>query len=413
MKKFTLLLIAIFSISLTFAQSTVTGTVTDTSKEVLPGANVIEKGTTNGTSTDFNGKFTLTVKDGAVLVVSFTGYETKEVAVNGKSNLNIVLSEGMQLDEVVVTGNRAKPRTILDSPVPIDNIDVKELQNSGKATLDRMLTFKVPSFNSQNQSISDATAHYDPADLRGLGPSRTLVLINGKRKNQSAQVYLNRTPGKGEVGVDLKSIPTAAIDRVEVLRDGASALYGSDAIAGVMNIILKKNVQYSTFTSKAGLTSQKDGFNLSADYNTSFEFGDGGFVNLTLGYYKQQITNRAGTPGAADLPANPLPNWVAWANANPDLGMHVGQPEMEKKDLFVNLEHPLGKKATLYSFHGYTTREGQSFAYYRAPYWRQADVGNLEFITRKEDFFGYQPTFETEINDHINTVGIKYPISDK
>ncbi|WKD86555.1 TonB-dependent receptor SusC [Polaribacter huanghezhanensis] len=412
MKKITLLFVAIFSISITFAQSTITGTVTDTSNEVLPGANIVVKGTKNGTSTDFNGKFSLSVNDGAVLIISFAGYTTKEVSVNGKTNLTIVLSEGLQLDEIVITGNRAKPRTILDSPVPIDNISIKELQNSGKATLDRMLTFKVPSFNSQNQAISDATAHYDPADLRGLGPSRTLVLINGKRKNQSAQVYLNRTPGKGEVGVDLKSIPTAAIERVEVLRDGASALYGSDAIAGVMNIILKKNVEYSTFTTAAGITSQKDGFNLSADYNTSFEFGEGGFVNLTLGYYKQQITNRAGTPGVADLPANPLPNWVAWAKANPDLGMHVGQPEMEKKDLFVNLEHPLGEKATLYSFHGFTTRTGQSFAYYRAPYWRQADVGDLEFLTRKEDFFGYQPTFETEINDYINTVGIRYPIGE-
>lgn len=408
MKRITLLLCAIFSISLTFGQSTVTGTVTDSNKEVLPGTNIIEKGTKNGTSTDFNGKFSLTVKEGAILVISFAGYETKEVSVNGKTSLNIILSEGLQLDEVVVTGNRIKPRTILDSPVPIDNIDVSELQKSGKATLDRMLTFKVPSFNSQNQAISDATAHYDPADLRGLGPSRTLVLVNGKRKNQSAQVYLNRTPGKGEVGVDLKSIPTAAIERVEVLRDGASAIYGSDAIAGVMNIILKKNVQYSTFTSKAGITSERDGFNLSSDFNTAFSFGDGGFANVTLGYYKQATTNRAGI--VSDVGGTPRD--VAWLAANPKAGMTVGQPAMEKKDLFVNMEHPLGEKSTLYSFHGYTTRNGQSFAYYRAPYWRN-DVANANFITRdSDDFIGYQPTFETKINDHINAVGIKFPIVD-
>lgn len=408
MKRITLLLCAIFSISLTFAQSTVTGTITDSSKEVLPGANIVEKGTKNGTSTDFNGKFSLTVKDGAILVISFAGYETKEVSVNGRTNLNIVLSEGLQLDEVVVTGNRIKPRTILDSPVPIDNIDVAELQKSGKPTLDRMLTFKVPSFNSQNQAISDATAHYDPADLRGLGPSRTLVLINGKRKNQSAQVYLNRTPGKGEVGVDLKSIPTAAIERVEVLRDGASAIYGSDAIAGVMNIILKKNVQYSTFTSKAGITSEKDGFNFSSDYNTAFSFGDGGFVNVTLGYYKQATTNRAGV--ASDVGGTPRD--IAWLAANPRAGMTVGQPAMEKKDLFLNIEHPLGENSTLYSFHGYTTRDGQSFAYYRAPYWRN-DVANANFITRNSnDFIGYQPTFETKINDYINAVGVKFPIAE-
>ena len=408
MKRITLVLLAMFSISLSFAQSTVNGTITDSNNEPLPGANVIEKGTTNGTSADFNGKFSLNVKEGAVLVVSFAGFEQKEVAVKGRSNITIVLSEGLQLDEIVVTGSRTKPRTILDSPVPIDNIDVSELQKSGKPTLDRMLTFKVPSFNSQNQAISDATAHYDPADLRGLGPSRTLVLVNGKRKNQSAQVYLNRTPGKGEVGVDLKSIPTAAIERVEVLRDGASALYGSDAIAGVMNIILKKDAQYSTFTSKAGITSERDGFNFSSDFNTAFGFGNGGFVNVTLGYYKQAITNRAGI--AADTGSTPRDR--AWLAANPTAKMTVGQPEMEKKDLFVNMEHPIGDNSTLYSFHGYTTRDGKSFAYYRAPYWRN-DVANANFLVgNSENFAGYQPTFETVIDDHINAVGIKFPIAE-
>ena len=271
-----------------------------------------------------------------------------------------------------------------------------------------MLTFKVPSFNSQNQAISDATAHYDPADLRGLGPSRTLVLINGKRKNQSAQVYLNRTPGKGEVGVDLKSIPTAAIERVEVLRDGASAIYGSDAIAGVMNIILKKDVEYSTFSTKAGITSEQDGFSLSSDFNTAFGFGDGGFVNVTLGYYKQETTNRAGI--ASDVGSTPRD--IAWLAANPRAGMTVGQPAMEKKDLFVNMEHPIGDNSTLYSFHGYTTRDGQSFAYYRAPYWRN-DVADANFITKNpNDFIGYQPTFETKINDYINAIGVKFPIAE-
>jgi len=321
------------------------------------------------------------------------------------------LQKGIQLDEVVITGNRTKPRTVLDSPIPIDNINVEELKNSGKRTLDKMLTYKVPSFNSQNQAISDATAHFDPADLRGLGPSRILVLINGKRKNQSAQVYLNRTPGKGEVGVDLKSIPVAAIARVEILRDGASAQYGSDAIAGVINFILKKDIEFSSFNSAVGITSQKDGFNFSSDFNTSFNFGQDGYINLTLEYYKQKLTNRAGIPGVSDLPLNPLPNWTAWAQANPDLGMSVGQPDIEKKNIFVNMEHPIGKKATLYSFHGHTSRTGKSFAFYRAPYWRQSEVGDLGFLTKPEDFTGYLPSFESKINDHINVLGIKFDLN--
>jgi iron complex outermembrane receptor protein len=398
-----------FMIPIGLMAQTIKGKVTDSTGEGLPYMNIVEKGTSNGSTTDDHGEFTITVKSlPTTFVVSSMGFETKTIPVTKKSYLTIVVNEDNALDEVVVTGNRTKPRTILDSPVPIDNINVAELTKSGKPTLDRMLTFKVPSFNSQNQAIADATAHYDPADLRGLGPSRTLVLINGKRKNQSAQVYLNRTPGKGEVGVDLKSIPTAAIARVEVLRDGASAIYGSDAIAGVLNIILKKDVDYSTFTSKAGITSEQDGFNFSTDFNTGFNFGDGGFVNLTLGYYKQETTNRAGNVSDEGT----TPRDVAWLAANPTAGMTVGQPEMEKKDVFINMEHPVGENSTLYSFHGLTTRNGQSFAYYRAPYWRN-DVADANFITRNpEDFIGYQPTFETKINDHINALGIRFPLAE-
>lgn len=391
-----------------FAQGTVTGTVTETtSKSPIPGANIIIKGTNKGVVTDFDGNFTIEVeKFPATLVIASLGYNTVELSVNAAQSISVTLTEGVALDEVMLIGNRAKPRTILDSPVPIDNIGVDELTSGGQPTIESMLTFKVPSFNAQNQAISDATAHYDPADLRGLGPSRTLVLVNGKRKNQSAQVFLNRTPGKGEVGVDLKSIPTAAIERVEILRDGASAQYGSDAIAGVINMVLKKDAQYSTFTAKSGVTSQGDGFNFATDFNTTFGFGDGGYINLTLGYYNQTFTNRAGTPGVADLPSDARPNEIAWAQNNPDLGMHVGQPDLEKGDVFVNISYPVGENSEFYSFHGYTLRTGRSFAYYRAPYWRR-DVADAGFLTAPEDFQGYQPTFEARIKDNIDALGLK------
>ena len=389
-----------------YAQQGVSGTVSDASGNPIPWVNVVEKGTTNGTASDFDGNYSISVSSNSTLVFSYVGYGTVEQAVNG-ATMNVTLSEGEKLDEIVLTGNRSKPRTILDSASPIDNISFEELTSGGQNNIEAMLTFKVPSFNAQNQAISDATAHYDPADLRGLGPSRTLVLINGKRKNQSAQVFLNRTPGKGEVGVDLKSIPTAAIERVEILRDGASAQYGSDAIAGVINMVLKKNAEYSTFNVKSGITSQGDGFNFAADYNTSMAFGDGGYVNLTLGYSDQKLTNRAGTPGIADLPDDARQNEIDWAKANPDLGMHVGQPDITKSDLFVNMAHPIGDNMELYSFHGLTMRSGRSFAYYRAPYWRR-DVADADFITPSDNFNGYQPTFETEIDDNINVLGLKF-----
>ncbi|TVZ25323.1 iron complex outermembrane receptor protein [Gillisia sp. Hel_I_86] len=406
-------LLLIFSIPLvSWAQTSITGQILDEKGEGVPFATVMEEGTTNGTTTDEFGNFGFSVsKLPTTIVTSYVGFKTNNQEITTATNIVITLvQDSFGLDEIVVTGNRTKPRTILDSPNAIDNFGVKELTRSGQPTIDKMLTFKVPSFNSQNQAISDATAHYDPADLRGLGPSRTLVLVNGKRKNQSAQVYLNRTPGKGEVGVDLKSIPTAAIERVEILRDGASAQYGSDAIAGVINMVLKKNVEFTTFSSQTGITSEGDGFNFASDLNTAFNIGDGGYVNVTLGYYKQNATNRPGTPGTDD-PGAILPQEIQWQKDNPALGMHVGQPEMEKKDLFVNMAHPVGENAEFYSFHGFTTRTGKSFAYYRAPYWRP-DVRESEFLTRKEDFVGYQPTFETAIDDYINAAGLKYDFKE-
>jgi len=396
-----------------WSQTTVSGKIIDAEGNGIPFVTVLEEGTTNGTTSDEKGTFNFKVsKLPTNLVASFMGFKTKKQYVTSEVGVTILLQEeSVGLDEVVVTGNRAKPRTILDSPVPIDNIGVKELTAGGRTSIQEMLTFKVPSFNAQNQAISDATAHFDPADLRGLGPSRTLVLVNGKRKNQSAQVYLNRTPGKGEVGIDLKSIPTAAIERVEILRDGAAAQYGSDAIAGVINMILKKNVQYSTVTAKSGLTSEGDGFNFSTDYNTSFNIGDGGFANISLGYATQKLTNRAGTPGVADLPSDARPNEIQWATDNPDLGMKYGGPDIDTKDIFVNFSNPFGDRAEFYTFGGVTDRSGKSFAYYRAPYWRR-DVADANFLTRPEDFKGYQPTFETEVKDYLAVSGLKFGLGE-
>ncbi len=393
-----------------FAQ--VSGVIVDEDGMPLIGVTVQELGTSNGTITNLDGEYTLKPESyPCTLVFSYVGYSRQEMTYEAAGTSNLTMTQGIGLDEVVVTGTRGKPRTILDSPVPIDNINVGELKRSGKPIIERMLTFKVPSFNSQNQAISDATAHYDPADLRGLGPSRTLVLVNGKRKNQSAQVYLNRTPGKGEVGIDLKAIPTAAIERVEVLRDGASAQYGSDAIAGVINMVLKKNAQYTGVDARTGITQEGDGFFVGGSVNHGMPFGEGGFANFTLGYYNQDITNRAGEPGESDLPDDARDNEIKFVEENPDIGMHVGQPKLEKTDFFLNLGHPIGDNAELYSFHGYTTRTGQSFAYYRAPYWRR-DVADASFITRPEDFRGYQPTFETDINDHLNALGVNFEVGD-
>ena len=400
--------VIVFILLMSFASvigQTIKGKVTDESGAPLPFVNVLEKETVNGVSTDDKGEFTLNVKKIPVtLVFSSVGFSTLEKTVYKASYVTVVLRDDNVLDEVVLTGNRSKPRTILDSAVPIDNVSVRELQATGQTNIDQMLTYTVPSYNSSNQTISDATAHFDPADLRGLGPSRTLVLVNGKRKNQSALVYVNDTPGKGEVGVDMKSIPTAAIERVEILRDGASAQYGSDAVAGVVNIILKKNIDFTQVNVNSGVTKEGDGFNIDGDVNHTFTFGEGGFVNTTLGLSYQEKTDRAAEPGKDDLFG--VDN--QWTRDNPDLGMIIGQPEMKKGDLFVNAEYPLNENTKLYAFGGFNMRQGKSFALYRPPYWITDDFGLL--TPDGETYDGFQPTFETDIQDILFTAGSKFKL---
>ena len=350
-------LLATFLFVFQIQAQTITGKVIDAdTEEGLIGASIILQNTTTGTVTDFDGNFSLNVDRLPVdLVISYTGFADQTLTVNSANdNLLVRLAAGLKLDEIVVTGSRGKARTILTSPVPIDNINAAELKSSGQKSVNQMINYRVPSFNSTPQTISDASAHFDPSELRNLGPSRTLVLINGKRKNQSAQVYLNRTPGRGEVGTDFKSFPAGAIERIEVLRDGASAQYGSDAVAGVINIILKERVNETEINVETGVTYRGDGFNYAADINHGFKVGERGFLNLTGDIFHTNRTNRAGEPGGDGLfgflysidaiplgaagPQEASPGVLAtaedirdgntdWQRENPDLGMIVGIPE--------------------------------------------------------------------------------------
>ena len=243
------------------AQGTVTGTVTEADGQTpLPGANIIVKGTTNGTISDFDGNFSIDIKSfPATLVVSTVGYNTKEVTVNSETNIVIALEEGVSLDEVVLIGSRNPSRTAIDTPVPVDIIDVTQLTSAGpQVNLNQMLNYVAPSFTSNTQTISDGTDHIDPASLRGLGPDQVLVLINGKRRHNSSLINVNGTFGRGSVGTDLNAIPTASIQRIEVLRDGAAAQYGSDAIAGVINIVLKESTNELTVNVTSGANFTKN-----------------------------------------------------------------------------------------------------------------------------------------------------------
>ena len=180
MKKILFLLCVIFSVSTALAQNSISGTVTDSNNQPLPGASVIEKGTSNGTTSDFDGNYSLTVGDNATLVVSFVGYKSTEVAVGGKSVVNVQLASDQELDEVIVTGSRTAARSSADTPLPVDVIGVKELQSTGQASFDKALQYRIPSFNTVQTPVNDATSLLDPYEIRNMGPSRTLILINGE-----------------------------------------------------------------------------------------------------------------------------------------------------------------------------------------------------------------------------------------
>ncbi len=281
---------------------TVTGTVVDTQNQPLVGVSIVVKGTTRGTTTDFDGNYQISADVGETLIFSYIGFDVKEVSVNSEF-INVTLEEGAQaLENVVVIGSRNANRTATDTPVPVDIIDVAQLTSSApQVTINEILNYAAPSFSSNTQTISDGTDHIDPASLRGLGPDQVLVLINGKRRHKTSLVNVNGTFGRGSVGTDMNSIPSNAIERIEILRDGAAAQYGSDAIAGVINIVLKKSVNqlnvamYSgaNFTSEAGPDRSVDGEKVNLDLNYGLPIGeDGGYINFSGTFGFRGHTNR-------------------------------------------------------------------------------------------------------------------------
>ena len=286
----------------------ITGTVTDQDGSPIFRATVFIKGTIRGTVTGLDGTFSLEADEGDILVVSFFGFSWTEATIGAASDYTIELSEGVQLEEVVLIGTRASNRTNLSSAVPVDVINVSRLSLAApQTTMNQLLHNTTPSFSSNTQIIADGTDHIDPAGLRGLGPDQVLVLINEKRRHTTSLVIPDGTFGRGSVGTDLNAIPATAIQIIEVLRDGAAAQYGSDAIAGVINLRLKEDVNKlavnittgGNFTSEIGSfgignePESVDGEVFNIGVNSGIPLGEkGGFINLTGEYNQRQLTQR-------------------------------------------------------------------------------------------------------------------------
>jgi iron complex outermembrane receptor protein len=304
MKKLLLIFTLLFSAALTAQEIKVSGVVNDNTKQPLPGTSILVIGTSKGTSTDADGKYMISAAVGDVLQFTFIGYESKNIKVTG-STVNVTLAEsGELLQDVVILGSRSAPRTVTESAVPIDVISMKEISSQGaQVNLNQILNMVAPSFTSNTTTVADGTDHIDPAQLRGLGPDQVLVLVNGKRRHTSSLVNINGSPGRGSVGTDLNSIPAFAIERIEVLRDGASAQYGSDAIAGVININVKKATNKFDIALFAGSNFSKgandhrggnDGNNAQIDMNYGTSLGkEKSFINATASFQLRAQTGRA------------------------------------------------------------------------------------------------------------------------
>lgn len=393
----------------------ISGTVTDADGEPVIGATVQAKGTAQGTVTDYDGNYSLKVDDDVTtLIISYIGFQTQEVAIDGRTQIDVQLVEGITLGEVQVVGSRSYRRSATDSPVAVDVIDIADVSvRTGRVAINEVLQYAAPSFNATKQSGSDGADHIDPASLRGLGPDQTLVLINGKRRHQSSLVNVFGTRGRGNTGTDLNAIPASAIKRIEILRDGASAQYGSDAIAGVINIVLKDKtdgisggITYGAYSTAVGANYEEeygdalfnvdgtqrvldpdgdtsfDGNTTRVDLNYGVELGEeGGYANFTAEYLAKDRTLRPG---------------FSWRKG-------YGSAAVDGFSFMVNSALPLSDKTEFYAFGGRNYRDTDAFAFSRGSF---ADGDNRAVPSLYPD--GFTPRITSLISDVSASGGIRH-----
>jgi iron complex outermembrane receptor protein len=287
---------------------------------------------------------------------------------------------------VVVIGSRTTAKSALDTAVPVGLIGPKDLQSAGTPELGKVLQELDPSFNFSTTFISDGTDIIRPATLRGLGPDQLLVLVNGKRRHQQALVNVQQTIGRGSAGTDINAIPLSAIQRIEVLRDGAAAQYGSDAIAGVINIVLKQGPG-SQLSVAGGTTSKGDGDTISLSESHGYALGSsGGYVNLAVESRRRNETNRAGPD---TLRVNP-----------PRVTQRIGDSLATDAYLWTNAMLPVGDAdGELYAFGGISRRMGDAAGFFRP----KEDPRNVPAVYPN----GFLPNILTTVRDASLAIGFR------
>lgn len=345
---------------------------------------------------------------------------------------------------IIVTGTRRTDRTVAESPVPVDVIGSEAITNTGYTEVNRILNQVVPSFNFPQPSVTDGTDVLRPATLRGLSPDQTLVLVNGKRRHPSALLNMNGSVGRGSAAVDLNTIPPLAIDRIEVLRDGASSQYGSDAIAGVINIQLRRRpggraqVTYGKYiTSLEGVPvvsgvargtngepvldadgnfvlieededrEARDGETTTLAATYGFQIGASGYLNVTGEYKDRADTNRSGYDPRRQFPT------ISGASDPREftferLSHRYGDAETKDVNLFVNAGTDITEAVEFYAFGSYGKREGESAGFYR----RAIDARNRNYSASTTTFVpfypeGFLPLITSDIEDYSLAAGLR------
>ncbi len=340
-----------------------------------------------------------------------------------KDSLN---TEANNLDEIIIVGSRNPSKSKLETPVPIDVVNLARIKNvTPQTSINDILAYMIPAFNSNRQSASDGTEHIDPASLRGLGPDQTLVLINGKRRHTTSLVNYQNTVGNGSVGTDLSAIPASAIKRIEVLRDGAAAQYGSDAIAGVINLVLKENTGLEA-NATYGQTSRNDGQTTNLNLNYGHKLGDkGGFINLTAEFNNRENTNRSQNHNLIIFDQSAYDNYFAYDFANDpaasrkidddllaskglnrdDFNFQVGDAKIRNIQGFVNTAVPINENIEFYAAGGFNQKNGTGYGFRRLPSETESVVPEL-FPN------GFQPELKSNILDLSLISGLRFKFSD-
>ena len=448
------------------AQGSIYGTVTDQDGNSLPGANVAVEGTSLGAATDGNGAYSISgVPAGSYTVTaSYIGYESSSQSVSVgagavQADLSLTMS-ALAGRAVSVIGSRFA-HSAEDQAVPVDVFTAQEIRRAGFTETAQILQSLAPSFNMPRTSIADGSDTVRPMTLRGLGSGQVLVLVNGKRRHTTALVHVNNSPSRGDTGVDLNAIPAAAIERIEVLRDGAAAQYGSDAIAGVINIVLKSGnsggsfnvytghnehvieaipVGYDMYGIKYGdetvpytwnpttevnymrmmgnpmaiVTSSEDytindGAVTQYQLTRGFSIGNGGSLLIAAEYRDRGLSNRVGFEGEQYFE----PNSDYWSDDEAEsqrlqagsnwfvdpFRMRWGDQAQSNMGFMFNADLPAGDKR-YYAFGGYTSRNGDTGCFTRQP-----DQGNKVWLSSNPT--GFVPHIQPAVADYSASMGVE------